>query len=459
MRLVCLAASFAVAAARTVQNEEERYVRRWADNGSRARCDAPSCSWIEAFGPVDVGCRITVDRVGLDDAKGPELTLKFADGSKLALAAATAAGVDRFATRPALCEYAPRGGGEKPGVALLMVANSPAYLFRLWPPFLNKLLYAADAGLRPFLWLGELPEALEHPTNPECLNSKTVALRDLPKGARRLRSFYDHRAGAGDDRDVARVSNHYVKMPAALAALAAPGVSGLYYVDLDAVTAWPWTVDPGLLSEHRNGFSDVTFQYGYDINVPAAENANILRWKVHGSRFYVRDTPKGRAFFSDWFANRCTFKDQYSLWHTILEFAAKEGCVDYRGEIYSEFRYRDAKHVKPQLAAERFPEALVLDCARVDKHCPRWSFANVGGEKCALLPPNVVDQIYHHTIPSGGSGTFHLTIRGADFVVENACFATGFMNRSKCLYVDDMDAYLAKLGLPGRDRVRHPWGG
>mmetsp|Transcript_16982 Transcript_16982/g.52920 ORF Transcript_16982/g.52920 Transcript_16982/m.52920 type:complete len:358 (+) Transcript_16982:1609-2682(+) len=220
MRLVCLAASFAVAAARTVQNEEERYVRRWADNGSRARCDAPSCSWIEAFGPVDVGCRITVDRVGLDDAKGPELTLKFADGSKLALAAATAAGVDRFATRPALCEYAPRGGGEKPGVALLMVANSPAYLFRLWPPFLNKLLYAADAGLRPFLWLGELPEALEHPTNPECLNSKTVALRDLPKGARRLRSFYDHRAGAGDDRDVARVSNHYVKMPAALAALA-----------------------------------------------------------------------------------------------------------------------------------------------------------------------------------------------------------------------------------------------
>ena len=32
------------------------------------------------------------------------------------------------------------------------------------------------------------------------------------------------------------ISNHYVKMPAVLAALAAPGIAGVYYVDLDAVT-------------------------------------------------------------------------------------------------------------------------------------------------------------------------------------------------------------------------------
>ena len=38
------------------------------------------------------------------------------------------------------------------------------------------------------------------------------------------------------------MSNHYVKMPATIATLAAPGVAGLYYVDLDAVVEHPWTI-------------------------------------------------------------------------------------------------------------------------------------------------------------------------------------------------------------------------
>ena len=82
----------------------------------------------------------------------------------------------------------------------------------------------------------------------------------------------------------------------------------------------------------------------------------------------MRDSAKGRAFFANWFNNRCTrdaarqsagaamtsttgrcarrFKDQYSLWHTILDFAASEGCVDYAGEIFS-LTYSDARGMGP----------------------------------------------------------------------------------------------------------------
>ena len=30
-------------------------------------------------------------------------------------------------------------------------------MYRLWPQFLNKLLYASENSLRPFVWLGEIP--------------------------------------------------------------------------------------------------------------------------------------------------------------------------------------------------------------------------------------------------------------------------------------------------------------
>ena len=84
-------------------------------------------------------------------------------------------------------------------------------------------------------------------------------------------------------------------MPATLATLAAPGVTGLYYVDLDAVVEHPWTIPQDLLAEHRANLSDVSFGI-----------MDVLRWKVHGSRFYVRDTSRGRDFFAAWFRHRCT---------------------------------------------------------------------------------------------------------------------------------------------------------
>ena len=214
-------------------------------------------------------------------------SLVLADGERLLIDARDTSSIDRFATtRPALCEYVPAHRNATGKVALLMVANAPAYLFRRWGPFLNKLLFATDAGLRPMIWLGDMPHGL-------C----------------------DCTASASAGPATGECSNHYVKLPATLAALANPGIRGLYYLGLDATIRFPWTHDgaPGI-------------------------SGKLLQ--EQGSRFYARDSKRGRAFFASWFDNRCTFKDQYSLWHTILNFAASEGCVDYDGEILA---FRDPR--------------------------------------------------------------------------------------------------------------------
>ena len=52
-------------------------------------------------------------------------------------------------------------------------------------------------------------------------------------------SFYNgHVPKAGE------CSNHYIKMPAMLAALAAPGINGVYFVDLDAVVRYHASLAP-----------------------------------------------------------------------------------------------------------------------------------------------------------------------------------------------------------------------
>jgi len=85
------------------------------------------------FGPIDVGCRIEIDRVGLADGGAvPRFTLVFTDGrSTETIDARSASSVQNFVTRPALCEYvAAARRNTTSEVALLMVANSPSYLSR-----------------------------------------------------------------------------------------------------------------------------------------------------------------------------------------------------------------------------------------------------------------------------------------------------------------------------------------
>ena len=47
----------------------DEYVRHWAHEG-KSRCGAPNCRWMREFGPIDVGCRIEIDRVDTSKHKG-----------------------------------------------------------------------------------------------------------------------------------------------------------------------------------------------------------------------------------------------------------------------------------------------------------------------------------------------------------------------------------------------------
>jgi hypothetical protein len=284
-------------------NDTDEYVNNWVNNWARAgekdRCDAKNCEWMAGFGAIDVGCRIQIDSAGLANDSTPAFSLEFND-HVLSIDARCASSITRFRTRPALCEYVPATARQNTSeVALLMVANAPAYLFRLWGPFLNKLLFATDAGLRPFLWLGDMPSGLRKPTSDACLHSREM--RHILGHHRRLgRSFYEGHINAGE------CSNHYVrsrrgepgsilkrrvdacraqvKMPATLATLAHPEIKGLYYLDLDAVSRFPWTHhgEPGikqhLKQEHERGYSAVAFSRGSN-----SKRFGKLRWQVHGS--------------------------------------------------------------------------------------------------------------------------------------------------------------------------------
>jgi hypothetical protein len=225
-----------------------------------------------------------------------------------------------------------------------MVANGADYLFRLWPLFLHKLAYARAAGLRPFLWIGELPPTLGRTAKPTCLASAEAG-----RVPRRLGdSFYDGRVDRGD---VGLVSNHYIKMPAALAVLADPTVDGVYFVDLDAAAPRPW--DPAPLASPG---TDVAFHV-----------EKSFFWRASGSRYYARSTAFAADFLARWFDNRCSFKDQYSLWHTILEVAGEAGCVAYDGELWRDLTYWEAKKLTFAAARDRFPGALDLAC---ESACP-----------------------------------------------------------------------------------------
>ena len=467
-------------AAAAEASEVEAYARAWATGGDGSRGGAGAeAEWLRGFGPIDVGCRIEIDRVGLDGSGAPPgLTWVFADGSRLAVdagAESAAAAAARFAARPAVCEYRPGGGGggrDLPDVALLMVASSPAYLLRLWPLLLNKLLYATDAGLRPFVWVGDLPPAVQRPTLWACFESKQAAwARGVARSAARARassergrrrlghSFYDgamlrdkhgKQYGALDDD---RVSNHHIKIVATLATLGEPSIRGAYYADLDTSVAHPWAVGGDVLDEHARGESDVTF--GYAGTGPSKVAA--FRWQVRSSRFYARDSRAGRAFFSRWFANRCTFKDQFSLFHTILELARDAGCVDYRGEVWSELTYKEALHGSGADLAARLP-GVALDCARVDARCPDWTFRKRGAS-CAHADPNLIDALYHRSL-AGHRDTQVFAFDGGNITVANACFTTRgtpLENTTKCVSYDP-EEYVAKLGIRARDRTRHAWG-
>ena len=251
--------------------------------------------------------------------------------------------------------------------------------------------------------------------------------------------------------DVTRVSNHYIKMPAAVAVLRDPSVSSLFFVDLDAVTQFPWEASDMALKP--KDYNDVRLRAPVVFGLTGHDS---LAWQVHGSRYSLRGQ-YAVDFMARWFENRCSFKDQYSLWQTILELAGDAGCVDYHGEVWSELTYKEALHGSGADLAARLP-GVALDCARVDARCPDWTFRKRGAS-CDHADPNLIDALYHRSL-AGHRDTQVFAFDGGNITVANACFTTRgtpLENTTKCVSYDP-EEYVAKLGIRARDRTRHAWG-
>ncbi|KAH8063966.1 ATPase [Aureococcus anophagefferens] len=387
----------------------------------------------------DVLLVFSIARRGLDDspAAPPAIAFRLADGSRFTVEAGDEAAYARFVERPVLCEYA---GGVDSDLASLATTNSARYLFRLWPQILNRLLYFTEVGVRNFLWIGELPPSLGRATSPECLASRSMRLFQSRQPRRRLgitASFYDgeNRSPARNATgvDVSRVSNHMLKVPAALATLRHPTVAGVALLDLDAIAPVPWSAPDDLRAAHRGAF-DVVF--------PSSKRLgpSFPCWRVKSSHVYARDAPFSLAFFSTWFANRCSFKDQYSLWHTLLSAAAAAGCVPYDGDIYESYEYWEAVYVEKRYGDGAYPAGLNLTCERIRRFCPTFP-VDLGARACA--PTGLLAAFHHHTVDA--VRRFPLA-GGADLVVVDPRIP-GVDKRTRLSNRD----FLARLGVLGRD--------
>lgn len=118
------------------------HVRRCASE----RRETAFC-WMADASRVDGGCSFAA-RPGLLDgggaaAAGPALALRFDGGRAWTAEPHTLNASAAFAARPRLCAFAdPSLGPRDVAPAVLVVANDLEYLFRLWPYFVNKILWA-----------------------------------------------------------------------------------------------------------------------------------------------------------------------------------------------------------------------------------------------------------------------------------------------------------------------------
>jgi len=290
-------------------------------------------------------------------------------------------------------------------------ADSLSYLFRLWPYFANKVVWAKSAGLPLAVWIGELPPRIAQTVSKECAASVEKRRSPLPadgaRSKRKKQSFYAPRGDGPTELN----SNHHVKMLSAYALLGKRDVDGLIFVDMDTYVARASFSDQGslhrLLSAHAGGAVDVLF-----------ENAREPRafWHVHGNVYYLRDSHLARKFLSEWLTWRCGFKDQYSLWHAILSLAGDAGCMPYRGEIFKRLDYENASKVNKTL--DRFPH-LEMSCKQRQARCPDFRFCGDEYDLSKLVfGHKSINGLNSQRLPypSDGAAAHHLTfqIRAVD---------------------------------------------
>lgn len=345
-----------VTLATALDAEEAAWVARW-----RRPPQSKKHHWHRLAGPIDVSCTfryrlgLTKDAVG---AAGPALDLRF-DQHQRWLSEPHAPESAAFAATPRLCASAANQEALDGAPAHVMVTSSLAYLFRLWPYFANHVRFAKRRRRRFFVWIGELPEGLATTIGGACRRSaQGHVLLDqgmLPRDLQRrvLKSIYFQRESAQTIYN----SNHYNKMPAALAALDHPRVGGVFYGDLDS---------------YYDGEGDDVAALHADSSVDYAAFTNSgpqhAFWNVKGCAFYARDAPLPKRLLEAWLRDRCGFKDQYPYWHSILVEGARAGCLAYDGEIYRMLSYEAMKK-----GAATYP-SLDVAAGALRQKCPAFRF-------------------------------------------------------------------------------------
>ena len=340
------------ASRRTAEDDVVSWRRRWG-NVTEEADGLPRWRW--RVGSVNVGCTFRVRSglaVGVPPEKGPALI--FDDF----MATPHAPHDDAF-DGPALCEH--NGGGKGP--AQVMVANSLSYVLRNWPSFVNRILFAEAHGMRTFLFVGELPWDLAKTVSKQCLQSRqgmqlpcggsTCETTDDDVEERRLRSVYFDRT---DGRSWLN-SNHYNKILASRIVLDHPGVTGIFYLDLDAYYSLD-AITTKLPTVHDEDKYDLEF---------AGIGSNPF-WCVKGGRFYARDVPWTRKVLDAWMSLRCGFKDQWSLWQALLTTASANSCLEYHDQLLNYTSFEAMKR------SWRLDSSLDISIDKLHAQCPDFRY-------------------------------------------------------------------------------------
>lgn len=402
-RLVILAPIIFVSATETFEPKNQSWCK-WAV-GAEGVCD-----WMEE---VDVETRCTFRvRGGLwtgnnvEEHGGPAIELTTPFGTSFIQPHNTSA-----ASLPPRLLCIRRGQGE---LGLLKVVSSLSYLFRYWPYFVSSTEWASTNEFSLALWIGDLPDAIAWHVSKTCAASPESSTFHVKH--KTSLSFYN----GGDLFPI--VSNHHVKILAAYALLNDHQLDGIFYADLDAyVPQDDATIDvkETFHAIHDNDQVDILFGH----------STYRTFWRVKSSVFYLRDSQTARLLLATWLTERCGFKDQYSLWHSILKLAHDFGCLDYSGEM-----------MKVPYAEDR--DTFIRDNPGLSMRCKDRIHKCASFRFCSNDHVGYAGTAYHKSISSTST-------RSLDFYLPNRTIFRSIFADGHPEYTDTK--YLQHLGLLSLD--------
>ena len=384
--------------------ETAAWIRRWREGGHRCEKNATFCRWLASAGEIDVGGEFEIRQTGLARV-GPSPV-----APTLAVRSSRDGAVRTFSPHgtASLCAYREGGvlGGDtrkrQSGVVALVAASSLPYLFKQWAAAVNKAAIFRAMRLDWALWIGDLDPRLAETTSPACERREALAKRTKPSPN-----------GSLYVGDLTRATgNHLVKVVAAYALLERPRLTGVCYVDIDAMISRKFIVARAALAgvddaKRTNVFRDGERGAAVTSSWWSLGPRPLDRpmWRTKSLRFYVKARdPVAFKLLGLWIFHRCGFKDQLPLWHTLLSVADEKKCLrgNYDGRLYSTLSYRQAFSYPGKVAAASRPphdeDPLLTSCREVRDRCPDLAICD---DDVRLLY-----DFYHASVPTDRERTF-----------------------------------------------------